>query len=174
MDKASKHARVDQLRSELSDKSGAVVVGHFGLTVAETEELRAEMRKVGGQVRVVKNTLARLAVQDTVLEPMNEFLTGSNIVAFGSDPVGPAKVVVKAAKDNDKLTIKGGVLDGKSLSVSEVEALSKLPGLEELRSKFLGVLQAVPSKLVRTLNEPARSFAAVLNARKEALESGEA
>jgi large subunit ribosomal protein L10 len=88
--------------------------------------------------------------------------------------VGPAKVVVKAAKDNDKLTIKGGVLDGKSLSVSEVEALSKLPGLEELRSKFLGVLQAVPSKLVRTLNEPARSFAAVLNARKEALESGEA
>lgn len=174
MDKASKHARVDQLRSELSDKSGALVVGHFGLTVAETEELRAEMRKIGGQVRVVKNTLARLAVQDTVLEPMNEFLTGSNIVAFGTDSVGPAKVVVKFAKDNEKLTIKGGVLDGKSLSVSEVEALSKLPGLEELRSKFLGVLLAVPSKLVRTLNEPARSFAAVLNARKEALESGEA
>ncbi len=172
--KTEKQERVDRLRDELTDTVGLVVAGYQGLTVLEAQELRAEMRKAGGQIRVVKNTLARLSIAGTGLEVINDDLVGANLFAFSNDPIGPAKVIAKIAKDGNKLVIKAGVLDGQRLSADEVVALSKLPGLDELRAKFLGVLAAVPSKFLGQLAAPSRSLLTVLTAQKDKLEEASA
>ncbi len=174
MIKAIKQQRVDRLRDELAGTAGLVVAGYKGLTVLQAQALRADMRNAGGQIRVVKNTLARLSIAGTDLEVIHDDLVGANLFAFSGDPIGPAKVIAKAAKDNDKIVIKVGVLDGKRLSAEEVLALSKLPGLDELRAKFLGVLAAVPSKFLGQLSAPARSLVTVLSARKDELEEASA
>lgn len=172
MNKAEKQRRVDQLRDELASATGVIVAGYNELTVADITELRTELRKSGGTIRVVKNTLARLSIKGTEHEGVTDLLTGANLFAFGADPVAPAKVISVAAKDGKKLTVKGGVLNGKALSAAEVEALSKLPGLDELRAKFLGVLNQVPQKFVMQLAAPARSMVTVLAAQKDKLEEG--
>ena len=172
MNKAEKQRRVDQLRDELASATGVIVAGYNELTVADITELRTELRKSGGTIRVVKNTLARLSIKGTEHEGVTDLLTGANLFAFGADPVAPAKVISVAAKDGNKLTVKGGVLNGKALSAAEVEALSKLPGLDELRAKFLGILNQVPQKFVMQLAAPARSMVTVLAAQKDKLEEG--
>ncbi len=172
MNRAEKQRRVDQLRDELVGATGVVVAGYNELTVEDITELRTELRKSGGTIRVVKNTLARLSVKGTEHEGVTDFLTGANLFAFGVDPVAPAKVLSKASKGGDKVTVKGGVLNGKPLSAAEVEALSKLPSLDELRAKFLGVMNQVPQKFVMQLAAPARSLVTVLSAQKDKLEEG--
>lgn len=170
MNKLQKQERVDALRAELAGIDAFVVAENLGLTVTEMQTLRAEVRKVGGEVRVVKNTLARLSIQGTSLEVASDKLVGPVLIAFGLDPVGPAKAVVKAAKDFPKLIVKGGAIQGKALSDAGVEALSKLPSKDELRSQFLGVLNAVPTKFVGTLAGVSRGLLTVLTARKDKLE----
>lgn len=170
MNKLQKQERVDALRAELAGIDAFVVAENLGLTVTEMQTLRAEVRKTGGKVRVVKNTLARLSVKGTSLEVASDKLVGPVLIAFGLDPVGPAKAVVKAAKDMPKLVIKGGAIQGKALDQSGVESLSKLPGKDELRAQFLGVLNAVPTKFVGTLAGVSRGMLNVLTARKDQLE----
>jgi len=168
-----KQQRVDRLREEIANAEGLIVAGYNGLSVAETQKLRAEVRKAGATLRVIKNTLARLSLSGTSMEVVNDVLTGSNMIAFGEDPVAPAKALVAVAKESkEKLVIKAGVLNGKLLSEQDVIALSKLPSLPEMRAKLLGTLNAVPGKFVRTLNAPAQSFATVLKARMDKLEEG--
>lgn len=170
MNKLQKQERVDALRAELAGIDAFVVAENLGLTVTEMQTLRAEVRKTGGKVRVVKNTLARLSIKGTSLEVASDKLVGPVLIAFGLDPVGPAKAVVKAAKDMPKLVIKGGAIQGKALDQSGVESLSKLPGKDELRAQFLGVLNAVPTKFVGTLAGVSRGMLNVLTARKDQLE----
>lgn len=170
MNKLQKQERVDALRAELAGIDAFVVAENLGLTVTEMQTLRAEVRKTGGKVRVVKNTLARLSMKGTSLEVASDKLVGPVLIAFGLDPVGPAKAVVKAAKDMPKLVIKGGAIQGKALDQSGVESLSKLPGKDELRAQFLGVLNAVPTKFVGTLAGVSRGMLNVLTARKDQLE----
>ncbi len=173
MDRLQKQQRVDRLREEIANAEGLIVAGYNGLSVAETQKLRAEVRKAGATLRVIKNTLARLSLSGTSMEVVNDVLTGSNMIAFGEDPVAPAKALVAVAKESkEKLVIKAGVLNGKLLSEQDVIALSKLPSLPEMRAKLLGTLNAVPGKFVRTLNAPAQSFATVLKARMDKLEEG--
>ncbi len=172
--KAEKQNRVDRLRDELAGTAGLVVAGYQGLSVLEAQDLRAEMRKAGGQIRVVKNSLARLSIAGSGLEVIHDDLVGANLFAFSSDPIGPAKVIAKIAKDGKKLVIKAGVLDGQRLSPDEVVALSKLPGLDELRAKFLGVLAAMPSKFLGQLAAPSRSLVTLLSAQKDKLEEASA
>lgn len=170
MNKLQKQERVDALRAELTGIDAFVVAENRGLTVTEMQTLRAEVRKAGGKVRVVKNTLARLSIQGTSLEVASDKLVGPVLIAFGMDPVGPAKAVVKAAKDMPNLVVKGGAIQGKALDESGVDSLSKLPGKDELRAKFLGVLNAVPTKFVGTLAGVSRGMLNVLTARKDQLE----
>lgn len=170
MNKLQKQDRVDALRAELAGIDAFVIAGNLGLSVVEMQTLRAEVRKAGGKVRVVKNTLARLSIQGTSLEVASDKLVGPVVIAFGSDPVGPAKAIVKVAKDMPKLVLKGGAIQGKALSEAGVEALSKLPGKDELRAMFLGTLNAVPTKFVGTLAGVSRGMLNVLTARKGQLE----
>lgn len=170
MNKLQKQERVDALRAELAGIDAFVVAENRGLIVTEMQTLRAEVRKTGGKVRVVKNTLARLSIKGTSLEVASDKLVGPVLIAFGLDPVGPAKAVVKAAKDMPNLVIKGGAIQGKALDQSGVDSLSKLPGKDELRAQFLGVLNAVPTKFVGTLAGVSRGMLNVLTARKDQLE----
>lgn len=175
MNKQQKQDRVDQLREELALAQGIVVAGYGALSVADTTALRVELRKHNAKLRMVKNTLARLSVKGTRHEAIAGFLTGSSFIAFSADPIVPAKVLVKVAKDaGEKIVIKGGILDGKAIGPAEVEALSKLPGIDELRAKFLGVLAAVPQKFVGQLAAVPRGMMTLLTARKDKLEEGAA
>lgn len=170
MNKQQKQDRVDTLRHELAGIEGVVIAENQGISVAEMQTLRTEVRKFGGKVRVVKNTLARLSVRGTSLEVASDKLVGPVLIAFGTDPVGPAKAMIKVAKDMPKLVVKGGAVQGKALDASGVKSLSELPGRDELRAMFLGTLSAVPSKFVGTLSSVGSGFLNVLTQRKEQLE----
>ncbi len=175
MNKQQKQDRVDQLRAELAVASGIVVVGYNALTVEESTALRVALRKQSARLRMVKNALARLSIQGTRHEGMSPLLTGSNFIAFSADPIAPAKVLVKAAKDaGEKIVIKGGVLNGKVMTASDVDALSSLPGINELRARFLGTLAAVPQKFVGQLAAVPRGMVTLLSARKDKLSEGAA
>lgn len=173
MNRTQKAERVEELRRDLEGVLAIVVAEYRGLTVSETQNLRAELRKVNSRLRVVKNTLTGIAVAGTPIEAITKVLKGPVAIAFSKDPVGPAKALIKAADTNQKLVLKAGYLQGRLISLDEVRALSKLPGLNEIRASFLGTLNAVPQKFVGTLAGVTRGFVNVLDARKRKLEGGE-
>lgn len=165
MDRSTKEAFVADFSARLSEATLMVVSHYRGLTVAQMEALRTQMRENGASVQVAKNRLVKIAAKGTPFENAEEFLTGPSAVAVSADPVAAARVAHKFAKDNEQFIIVGGALGDKKLSAEEVAALAKLPSLEELRAKLLGTLNAPASKLVRTINEPASSLARVLAAK---------
>ena len=155
MERAEKNALVASLQEKFQQAQVTLLANPVGLTVAEVTNLRRQLRAVGGEFKVAKNTLARLAVVDTNYASMTPLLEGPNALVFGySDPVSVAKVLVKYAEENKKLTIRGGVLDGKAMGADAVSDLAKLPSREVLIAHLLGLLQAPASQLLRTINEP--------------------
>ena len=161
-----------EIVKELSDKFAkakiAVVSDYKGLTVAKFEQLRIALRKCDAEVKVAKNTLMRRAVDGTPFAGITSHCVGTSALTLSyGDPVAPAKVLVDYAKENDKLVIRGGVLDGKSLSADDLVALSKLPSREVLLGKLLGTMQAVPTGFVRVLNGIPSKLVYALQAIKE-------
>lgn len=171
MNREDKAAVIERLRGALASVPAVIVTDFVGLTVEETDNLRSQFRAAGVKYEVVKNTLAKRAIADTPMEEMNPLFKGNSAIAYHpEDPVAPAKIIRDFAKDNDKLRVKGGWLDGKMLDAAGVGQLASLPGKDELRAKLLSVLNGVPTKLVRTLIAGPQSFIGVLNARKQQLE----
>ena len=171
MDRAQKEKVVEEL-GQIFESSGVVVVSHYaGLTVAEMQDLRARARQGGSAVRVAKNRLAKIALDGMPCAGIADFLTGMTVLTFSEDPVAAAKTLVEFAKSNNKLTIVGGSIDGKVLDKSGVEALAKLPSLDELRGKLVGLLQAPAGKLARVAQAPAGKLARVIKAREDQLQS---
>ncbi len=164
MDRSEKEQLVSSLRQGLSDSSLVIVAQQTGLTVAEVSDLRRQMREAGAQYKVTKNTLARLAVAGTQNEGLNTYLTGPTALAYSKDPVAAAKVTIKFANGNDKFNVIGGALDGKVLSHKDIETLSKLPSLDELRAKILGVLTTPATRVAGVLQAPAGQLARVFSA----------
>lgn len=172
MDRSSKQAVVDELKELIVGKTSVVLTDYKGLTVAQMYELRREFDKVGAGYRVVKNTLAKLAIKDTPYEFLSEELRGTIGIAYSDDAVAPAKVLAKFGQEFKNLTVKVGYLDGKKLQPEDLEALSKLPGKDELRAKLLSVFNAPATKLVGVFAAAPRDFVAVLNARAQAMGEG--
>ena len=163
-----KKALVAEVAQVAASAHSAVAAEYRGLTVSEMTELRKQAREGGVYLRVVKNTLARRAVEGTDFECMKEGLQGPLVLAFSQEDPGAAARVVKAfAKDHEKLVAKLVSIGGAVLPSSDLERLASLPTLDEARAMLLGVMQAPASKLVRTLAEPAASLARVIAARKE-------
>ena len=135
-----------------------------GLSVEETTALRLQMREAGAGFKVTKNRLAKIALKDTQFEPLSDLFNGPTAIAVSEDPVAAARVVVNYAKDNDKLTVVGGALGDKPLDVDAVNALAKLPSLDELRGKLVGLLQAPAGKIVGVLQAPGGQLARVFGA----------
>ncbi len=171
MNKLDKQVRVETLRRELQGIDSVIVAENQGISVSEMQTLRGAVRAAGGKVRVVKNTLARLSVKGTSLEVASDKLVGPVLIAFGPDPVGPAKAILKVAKDMPKLVVMGGAVSGKAIDPAGIKTLSELPGKDELRGMFLGVLTAVASKFVGTLAAAPRDFLSVLAQREDQLKN---
>lgn len=167
MSRAQKEAEVKELNERFANDEMVVVTHYSGLTVKEISDLRAKLRAEGASFKVTKNKLAKLAVKGTKFENMSDLFTGPTGIATSTDPVAAAKVAHNFAKTNKKLIIVGGALGEKILSADEVDQLAKLPSLDELRSKLVGLLVAGPTKLVGVLQAPARDLVGVTKAYSE-------
>lgn len=167
MERNEKEAFIASMRSHLECSSLVVLTRQSGLTVGETQALRSKVREVGAGYKVGKNTLTRLALSGTANEALGEHLRGPTALAFSSDPVAAAKATIDFAKDNEKLEVVCGVLNGQFLDAAAVSALAKLPSLDELRGKLIGVLQAPATKVAGVLQAPAGQLARVFSAYAE-------
>jgi large subunit ribosomal protein L10 len=169
---AGKQAIVSDVAEVAANAHSAIAAEYRGLTVAEMTELRVKAKAAGVYLRVVRNTLARRALEGTDFECMQEGLTGPLVLAFAQDePGASARVMGDFAKDNDKLQVRLVAFGGKLLDPSDISALAKMPTREEALSMLVGVMQAPVSKFVRTMAEPTAKFVrtvAALHAQKDA------
>jgi len=169
----AKKSVVAEVNKVAKEAHALIAAEYRGLNVARMTELRVEARNVGVYLRVVRNSLARRALQDTDFANMSERLVGPLVLAFFQEEPGAAARVVKAfAKDNDKLVIKLISFEGRLLEGSEIDVLANLPTREEAIAQLMSVLQAPVAKLVRTIAEPhsrlVRTLGAVRDARQAA------
>jgi large subunit ribosomal protein L10 len=163
---------IETLQNTLNASSTVVVTHQVGMTVAESSDLRAKMREAGAGFKVTKNRIAKLALKGTRYEELDGMFTGPTAIGTSEDPVAAAKALVDFAKDNDKLTIIGGSMDGKTLDKAGVEALAKMPSLDELRGRLVGLIQAPAAKIARVTQAPAGKVARVIKARSDQLQQG--
>jgi large subunit ribosomal protein L10 len=162
--KAKKSELLEKLSADLKNANN-VIVGSFGkLKVSQDFELRKTVRGTGARYTVVKNTLAELAARGTVAEPVLKDLSGVTSIAFTTgDPVMLAKALAKYAKDNPEFTFKAGVVEGRVISIKEIEALATMPSKEEIHSKLLFLINAPAQRLVTAMNAVGRNLAVVVN-----------
>ena len=153
-----KKAVVAEVSAEVAKAQAIVVAEYRGLEVGKITGLRANARKEGVYLRVLKNTLVRRAVAGTPFEGLKGQMLGPLIYGISKDPVAAAKVLHEFAKGNDKLVIKGGAMANYVMDANGVKALASMPSREELLSKLLGTMQAPIAQFVRTLNEVPTKF----------------
>ncbi len=170
MDRSQKEALVASLHETFEGAAGVVVTHYSGLTVAEITDLRDRMREAGASFKVTKNRLVRLALAGTKYEGLSDLFTGPTAIAFGADPVAPAKVSADFAKGNKKLVILGGGVGADVLDDRGVKVLADTPSLDESRAKIAGLLTRPAAKIASLLQAPGGQVARVLNAyaQKEA------
>ena len=167
MDRAQKEQLVDEL-GQVFESSGVVVVAHYeGMTVAEMQDLRAQMREAGGSVRVAKNKLAKIALEGKPCASIAEYLGGMTVLAYSEDPVAAAKVVDKYAKDNEKLVVLGGAMGETALDPAGVKAVAAMPSREELIASIAGCIGAPASNIAGAIGAPASNIASVLSTIEE-------
>ena len=162
----AKKAIVEEVNSVAAAAPSAIAAEYIGLTVTELTELRNAAREAGVYLKVVRNTLARRALENTQFECMRDNFVGPLLLVFSNDePGSAAKVVRNFAKSNEKLEVKLISLDGNLLEPSEITKLANLPSLDEARSMLLGLLSSPLTKFVRTISEPPSKFARVLGSK---------
>jgi large subunit ribosomal protein L10 len=162
-----KQAMVAEVSAQLKGAQSVIVAEYRGLDVGRVTQLRAKARKSGLYLRVLKNTLARRAVQGTPFEKLTDQMVGPLIYGISQDPVAGAKVLAEFAKDNEHFVIKAGAMPNTVMSSKDVKALALLPSREELLAMLLGTMQAPVAKLVRTMNEVPGKFVRTLAALKD-------
>jgi large subunit ribosomal protein L10 len=162
--RAKKKEQVEKLSGDLKNVGNAIVATYSKLTVAQDFELRKALRSSGAKYRVVKNTLAELAGKGTKIEDALKNLAGVTSIAYTEgDPVAMAKALAKYAKDNPEFTFKAGVVEGRVISVKEIDALATMPSKEEIYSKLLFLLNAPAQRLVTAMNAVGRNLAVVID-----------
>jgi len=153
-----KKAVVAEVSEQVSKAQAIVFAEYRGLQVGEMTTLRAQARKSGVYLRVLKNTLVRRAVDGTPFSGLAEQMVGPLVFGIAADPVAAAKVMSDFAKANDKFVIKAGAMPNQVMDVSSIKALASMPSREELLAKLLGTMQAPIAQFVRTLNEVPTKF----------------
>ena len=164
MDRNQKKEVVSELKGHFDNASVVVVTHYKGLSVAEITRLRKTAKAVEASFVVTKNSLAKIASEGTQYEGLKDYFTGPTAIAFSADPVAAAKIIVDFAKDNEKLVILGGAMQEKSMNVDSIKALAKLPSLDELRAKLVGIINTPAQRIAGVVKAPARQVAGVINA----------
>jgi large subunit ribosomal protein L10 len=164
MDRKQKQQNIEALKVDFEKAQTAVVAHYRGMTVAEITRLRKAAREAGSSVQVTKNTLAKIASDNTKFSGLKPLLNGPTAIILSEDAVAAAKVVVDFTKDNEKLVIIGGAIDGTVLNEQGVKALADTPSLDASRARIAGLLNAVATKLVCTIAAPAGQVARVVQA----------
>jgi large subunit ribosomal protein L10 len=164
VERAAKKEAVEQLNAVFKTTGVAVVAHYSGLTVAQMQKLRTQMKLAGASVKVSKNRLTKIALEGTDVVAIGSLLKGPTVIATSDDPVAAPKVAIEFAKTNDKFVILGGSMGKTVLNVDSVRALASLPSLDELRAKLVGLIVAPATKLAQLSNAPAAKLARVIQA----------
>ena len=163
---------VEELHAKLMQSKVVILTDYKGLDVAAINDLRRRLEEAEVEYKVVKNTLLKRASQKTDVEVIGDSFIGPSAIALSyEDPVAPAKVLKKFSEENQKLEIKGGVMDGRVLDLDAIKALADLPSREILLSLVLSTMNAVPTSLVRALSDLPRRLMNVINAIKDQKEA---
>lgn len=172
--RAPKEIVIAEVTEMLAKGQGFVLLNNKGMTLSQATSLRKKLREENVGIKVVKNTLLRIALKNNGIDPaaFGGLLKNETVVAVGfNDPVTPAKLLVAFCKDTDKLAIKGGYMEGKVLDVAGVDSLSKLPSREQMLGRLLGSLMSPIQKFVYALNDgvarPVRVFDAIAKKKEE-------
>ncbi len=164
MDRAEKKEAVSDLH-DVFEKAAVVVVAQYsGLTVAQMQRLRKQMKQNGASVQVAKNRLAQIALKGTDVASISPLLKGPTLLAYSSDPVAAAKAAMAFAKDHEKFVVLGGAMGKTALDAKGVAALATMPSLDELRAKLLGLIVAPSTKIAQLVSAPAAKVARVISA----------
>src|SRR5919108_4355184 len=165
---------VSEVSAKLKSAQAVIVAEYRGLDVGRVTQLRSKARKSGLYLRVLKNTLARRAIQGTPFEKLSDQMVGPLMYGIANDPVAGAKVLSEFARENELFVIRGGAMPNAVMSANEVKALALLPSREELLAKLLGTMQAPIAKLIRTMNEVPGKFVRTLAAYRDSKEKAAA
>jgi len=164
LDRTAKSELVTAL-GEVFKSTKVVVVAHYaGLTVAQMQTLRRQMKQAGASVKVAKNRLAKIALEGSDVASIAPLLKGPALIAFSGDPVAAPKVAMEFAKSNERFIILGGAMGTTALDPNGVKALAALPSLDELRAKLVGLIAAPATKIAQVVNAPAAKLARVVQA----------
>jgi large subunit ribosomal protein L10 len=164
VDRAAKSEQVTAL-GEVFKTTTVVVVAHYsGLTVAQMQTLRKQMKQAGASVKVAKNRLAKIALEGSDVASIAPLLKGPALIAYSGDPVAAPKAAVDFAKTHERFVILGGAMGKTTLDPNGVKALAALPSLDELRAKIVGLIQAPATKIAQVVTAPATKVARVLQA----------
>ena len=174
MDRATKTELVSTL-GEVFKSTKVVVVAHYsGLTVAQMQTLRRQMKQAGASVKVAKNRLTKIALEGSEVASIAPLLKGPALIAFSGDPIAAPKVAVDFAKTNERFVILGGAMGTTALDPNGVKALAALPSLDELRAKIIGLIQAPATKIAQVITAPGAKVARVVQAYASKGEEGAA
>ena len=165
-----KSNEIDMLQKQFEESQMVILTDYRGLSVAQMQDFRGKLRASEGEFRVSKNTLVRIAAERAGVEGLEGFLEGPTAVVFAKgDVAGTAKAVSDFARTSRILQVKAGVMDGRVLNATDVEAISNLPTRDELLAKLVGMLASPMARTVGVLSGPSRSVAYLVNARLEQL-----
>ncbi len=171
MNRTDKEQVIRELHEKMAKAKAAIVAEPRGLNVATVTELRKKLRDSKVEYRVVKNTLAARAAKGTSLEPLAEKFVGPTAIVMSYDDlVVPAKLLVEFMKDRENFAIRTAVVDGKVVDAKGIQALAKLPGLQELRAQLAMMINQPATKLARVIGTPGQQLARVIAARRDQLE----
>jgi len=172
MDRAAKEQTLGEIKEHFKNVASVIIADYRGIRVPKVTEMRDDFRKNGCHYRVLKNSLVKIAVKGSRMEPMSQLMVGTTAVIWSNEVAQtPAKLALKWQKDEPKFKIMGGYYEGQVLDLAGVESLSKMPGKNEIRASMLMTLLAAPQSFVAQLNAGPQNFAYLLDARKRQLES---
>ena len=164
MKRSEKKDFVKNMTDEFANASSVIVAHYSGLTVSEAESLRKEMRDNGAKFKVTKNRLTKLAIKETQFKDISDLFEGPTAVAYAPDPIAPAKVAVNFEKKFENFKIIGGGYNGEKIDKDKIDFLAKLPSLDELRGKLIGLISAPAQKIASIAIEPGAQIARLVSA----------
>jgi large subunit ribosomal protein L10 len=171
MKKDQKLQLVEDIKNEFNDKSSFILMDYRGINNSDFTNFRNELRENNIAIKVIKNTLIKIAVKDTKLEILSPYLSGPNVVVYGSDIVAVAKQVSKACDNNEHLKFTTGYYgnddEGNILSKEDVIKLSKLKSMDEIRASFIGILTSAQSRFVNLISTPTRNVVTILKSYRD-------